>query len=168
MNRLIITTEALRNYKQISKSVTKAILEQYIRDAQIQDLAPLLGERLFNDIVLNPEKHVDLLNGGEYDINGITYYNVGLNTVLVHYSYSRYLLFGNMVDTPYSMVEKLNPGNSQPISYKQKEALHKENQDTAFTYFGSVRKYLERTKYPMYEINKCESRQSKFRIYKVV
>lgn len=170
MNRLIITAEDLRNFKQISKSKGSSdeIIKQLILDSQIQDLAPLLGENLFNDIVLNPDKHEDLLNGGEYLHNGITYINVGLKTVLIHYAYSRYVMFSNMVDTPYGFVEKLNPGNSQPISEKQKSSTYKINQDTAFTYFGSVQKYLERTNYPMYKQNICAPTKRGFRIYKVV
>lgn len=126
-----------------------------------------MGEDLFNDLVLNPDKHSELLYGGNYEVDGITYINVGLNCVLAHYTYARYTMFGSMVDTPFGQVEKVNQGYSQPTSNAIKENVYKMNQKTAFTYFGSVEKFLNRTNYPMWNVNRCKPRKGSFRISKI-
>lgn len=167
--RKLVTIQDCRTYKQISNSVKKEIFEQYILDAQIQDLAPLLGEELYFQLLNNTEDHEELLNGGNYVSNGKTFYNVGLKCVLSHYAYARYMLFGSVVDTPFSQVEKLNPATSQPVSDATKRNLYKENQDTAATYFGNVRMYLMRTDYAKYfKTNICTGvRKGSFRINKI-
>lgn len=137
-------------YKQISKTIFDDVFNSIVIEAQVQDIAPLLGERLFNDINNNIENYSDLLNGGTYDFNGVTYTNYGLKAVLSYYFYARYQMFGNVIDTPFSIVEKLEGNESRVISDKTKQSLYQLNRDSAFNIWRSVENYLIRTKNPLF------------------
>jgi hypothetical protein len=155
-------------YKQISSTVYDDVLNSTIIDAQFQDVAPLLGERLFNDVMTNPATYNDLLNGGTYDYNGITYTNYGLKAVISYYTYARYVYYGSNIDTPFSMVNKLEGSNSTPVSEKAKKDLYILNRDSAFKIWGSVKLFLERTKVELYT-DSCKTKPNNtFKISKIV
>lgn len=137
-------------YKQISKTVYDDVFDPIMIETQLQDLAPLLGERLFNDINSNLENYADLLNGGTYEHNNITYSNYGLKAVLSYYFYARYQMFGGIIDTPFSIVEKLEGAESKPTTDKTKKDLYQMNRDSAFNIWRSVENYLIRTNNPLF------------------
>ncbi|MBP8034688.1 MAG: hypothetical protein KAZ71_08815, partial [Bacteroidia bacterium] len=64
-------------FKQISKTVADAKLDDIIIQTQIDDIRPLLGDKLFNDLMNNTEDYDTLMDGGVYTYNGITYQNYG-------------------------------------------------------------------------------------------
>lgn len=140
-------------YKQISKTVYDDVFDPIMIETQLQDIAPLLGERLFNDINNNIENYTDLLNGGMYEYNNITYSNYGLKAVLSYYFYARYQMFGGIIDTPFSIVEKLEGAESRPTTDKTKKDLYQMNRDSAFNVWRSVENYLIRTNNPLFGIN---------------
>ena len=143
-------------YKQISKTVYDDVFDPIMIEAQLQDIAPLLGERLFNDINNNLANYADLLNGGTYEYNNITYSNYGLQAVLSYYFYARYQMFGGIIDTPFSIVEKLEGAESRPTSDKTKKDLYQMNRDSAFNIWRSVENYLIRTNNPLFNVaGKC-------------
>ena len=145
-------------------------MNQYISDAQFGDVQNLLGTELYNDLIRNSTStaYKSLLNGGNYTYNNKTYTNVGLKAVIVFYAYSRYVLFGSNVDTPFGHVVKTNP-NSQPSDYMQKKAIAKSNEQMAFKYWESVRDFIERNKtdYPLWESDCLENRVTSVRISKI-
>jgi len=154
----LITRADVSLYKQISQTVFDDVFNSIVLEAQIQDLAPLLGERLFNDILDNPSNYSALLNGGTYTHNDITYSNYGLKAVLSYYFYARYQIFGGVTDTPFSMVEKLNGSESRTTSDKTKKDLYQMNRDSAFTIWKSVENYLIRTGNPLFSnLNNCSA-----------
>lgn len=140
-------------YKQISKTVYDDVFDPIMIETQLQDIAPLLGERLFNDINNNIENYDDLLNGGTYEYNSITYSNYGLKAVLSYYFYARYQMFGGIIDTPFSIVEKLEGSESRPTTDKTKKDLYQMNRDSAFNIWRSVENYLIRTNNPLFGIH---------------
>jgi hypothetical protein len=143
-------------YKQVSKTVYDDVFDPIMIEAQLQDIAPLLGERLFNDINNNLANYTDLLNGGTYEYNNITYSNYGLKAVLSYYFYARYQMFGGIIDTPFSIVEKLEGAESRPTSDKTKKDLYQMNRDSAFNIWRSVENYLIRTNNPLFNVvGKC-------------
>jgi hypothetical protein len=165
----LISRADIAQYKQISKTVYDDVLDSFIIQAQIQDIAPLLGEMLFNDIVNNPTNYNDLLNGGSYTVGANTYQNYGLRAVISHYTYARYIMFGSVTDTPFSLVEKLNE-TSRPASDSQKKSIWQLSRDDAFGYWRSVENYLIRMKIPLYNISNCNKQvaQGGFRLTKIV
>lgn len=143
----LITRSDIAQYKQVSNTPHDDVLKAQILDAQLLDLQPLLGETLFNKVMAALEDYSDLLDGGEYDYNGETYVNRGLKMVLAYYTYARYIYFGSVIDTPFSLVEKLNE-NSRPVDQTQKKSIYSLNRDAAFQIWQSVQNYLIRTDNP--------------------
>ncbi len=170
----LITRTDIAKYKQISKTADNTavnLLNQFIDDAQFADLQPLMGSEFYNDFIRNYENVVyqALLNGGDYEYNGITYTNQGLIPVLVHYAHSRYVLYGSQIDTPFSYIEKLNnDGSSRQVSTDGKKNTSKMSEQLAFNYWESVKLFLDRnsTDYPLW-VGNCNVRGGGFRISKI-
>jgi hypothetical protein len=143
----LITRNDIAKYRQVSKTPNDDKLNEMILDAQILDLQPLLGESLYNKILANPTDHEELLTGGVYEIDGISYTNYGLKMVLAYFTYARHVMFSSVTDTPYSVVEKL-ADNSRPVEALAKKTIYGLNRDAAFQIWENVKKYLIRTHHP--------------------
>ena len=161
LQRALIDREGIAEYKQISQTVYDDVLNAIILDAQIHDIAELLGEELFNDILVTTgNTYNDLLNGCTYVYNDITYHNYGLRACLAYYVYARYQMFGGVVDTPFGLVEKLEGNESRPVSDKTKERLYQLNRDSAFAIWKSVENYLIRTNNVLFKKNRCINKRN--------
>jgi hypothetical protein len=163
MATLLINRLDIAKYKQISSTVYDDVLNAIINDAQIQDLAPLLGEMLFTDILKNPLNYQNLLNEGSYTYNGTTFNNWGLKSVLAHFSYARYIMYGSVIDTPFSAVEKTFNNSSQPATAENKKKLFQMNIDLAYTYWQSVENYLIRTNNNLFKKQPVKTNKMKFK-----
>jgi len=130
----------------------------------------LLGEDLFNDIINNSEDYTDLLEGGAYTYNGVTYQNYGLEAVIAYYWYARYTMFGNVTDTPFGLMQKISGEGTQEVSQKAKDALYQYNRNSAFTIWKSVENYLIRTNNTLFNsVSLCQIKQkNNFNISKIV
>jgi hypothetical protein len=145
--QLLITRSDIAQYRQLSKTPNNDKLNEMILDAQLLDLQPLLGENLYNKIIASPADHEELLTGGIYEHDGISYTNYGLKMVLAYFAYARYIMFSSVTDTPFSVVEKLNP-DSRPAEVSSKKTIYTLNRDAAMQLWQNVRNYLIRTKHP--------------------
>jgi hypothetical protein len=165
----LINRNDVSKYKQISQTVHDDVFDSITLETQIQDIAPLLGEELFNDIMQNPETYNELLEGGIYTYKSVTYTNYGLRAVISYYFYARYQMFGSVIDTPFSTIEKLEGSESRPISDKTKKDLYQLNRDSAFAIWKSVQNYLIRTENDLYKNCDCETpKNTHFNISKIV
>lgn len=162
---ILITKEELQQYKQFSNSINTKKLEQIILEAQFNDLRPLLGERLYNDLMTNTDNYTDLLDGSVYEFGGITYTNYGLKAVLSNYVYARYAMFGDVIDNPFGMTTKLNVSESKPLDISAKKTFYAYNQKMAFNYWTNVESFLIRTKVTLY--NSCSRQNKPFRLRKI-
>lgn len=162
----------IAKFLQISKSVNEDKLNEIIIKVQINDILPLLGTNLFNDLLTNPTStgNASLLNGGSYAANGINYINYGLKSVICHYVDAYYKMFGDATDTPFGLVNKLNGIESKPVEYPIKKTLYTENKKVAFTIWENVRDYLIKTENLLYlqNLNICQKRNSNFKISKII
>lgn len=162
----------IAKYLQISKSVNEEKLNEMIVKVQINDILPLLGTALFNDLLTNTTStgNASLLNGGSYTANGITYINYGLKSVICHYVDAYYKMFGDATDTPFGLVNKLNGSESKPVDYITKKTLYTENKKIAFTIWENVRDYLIKTENLLYlqNLNVCQKKNSAFKISKII
>lgn len=143
MQRLITRNDIAR-YRQIAKTANDDKLNEMILDVQLLDLQPLLGEILFNKIIKSPQDYTDLLDGGVYEHDGISYTNYGLKMVLAYFSYARYAAFGSVTDTPFSLVEKL-ANESRPATPESKKTMYSLNRSTALQLWDNVKNYLIRS-----------------------
>ena len=152
----LITRNDIAKYRQISKTPNDGKLNEMILDAQILDLQPIIGENLYNKLLASPQDHEELLEGGIYEADGIGYTNYGLKMVLAYFAYARYMMFSSVTDTPYSVVEKLNP-DSRPVDTVAKKTIYSLNRDAAFTIWENVKRYLVRTRHPDFTDGKMPS-----------
>jgi len=169
MPQLLITRSDIAQYRQISTTWNDAKLNELILDAQIQDIAPLLGETLYNKLLATPADYTELLDGGSYTVDGTQYTSYGLKMVLAYYTYARFIMLGDATATPFGFVQKLNSDVSQPVSDAMRKSTWQINVDGASKIWDSVRNYLVRTKQPDYSFNHCQSapRTGGFRIKKI-
>ncbi|MFP9114932.1 hypothetical protein ACLI1A_13430 [Flavobacterium sp. RHBU_3] len=164
--QLLISRSDLAQYKQMAKTTFDDKLNEQIRDAQLLDLQPIIGESLFNSILAAPETHTELLEGGVYEHDGISYQNYGLKMVLAYFAYARYAMFASVTDTPFSMVEKLND-SSRPAEPLAKKTLYTMNRDAAMQLWGNVKNYLTRTGYSGYKPHGKSAPAGGFRLKKI-
>ena len=141
----LITRSDIAKYRQISKTPNDSKLNEMILDAQLLDIQPLLGEKLFNSIMASPESYSDLLDGGSYEHQGVTYTNYGLKMVLTYFTYARYMMFSSVTDTPFSVVEKINNDTSKPVESATKKTIYQLNRESAFKIWENVALWLTRT-----------------------
>ena len=64
----LITKSDIIEIRQISKSVTENVINNFIDEAQLLDLKPLLGEALYQGIMLNVSNYQELLNETSYTV----------------------------------------------------------------------------------------------------
>lgn len=164
--KLLINRTDIAEYRNISSTVLDAVLNPHILDAQFNDVQKIMGSDFFNDMIENYTSTVyqALLNAGTYTYSGVTYTNVGLKAVIVHYAYSRYARFGSNTDTPFGLVIKQSD-DTEHTSTADKKAIYTENRSLAFNYWENVKKFLDRnaSDYPLYE-NNCKPTYSGLKI----
>ena len=153
-------------YKQISNSINEPKFNELVFQAQMVELIPLLGERLYYDIQQNINNYDDLLDGSTYEIGGITYTNVGLRAVLTHYWYAYHSFYGDQIDTAFGLREKMNNDVSSQVSTTMKKTTFEMNSRYAFTLFANVDKFLIRTRNPLYKCGTITPNRH-FRINKI-
>lgn len=162
----LITRDEIRDYKQISKTANDDRLNDIIIQVQINEIRPLLGERLFNDLLSNVANYTELLNGSTYLYKGITYQNYGLKAVLAYYVDAYWKMFGDVTSTPFGNVTKLNDSNkSEPISDSFKKSLYTINKQSAYNIWLNVHSFIVRTEIPFFEI--CHVKSGNFKIRKI-
>lgn len=167
MATYLITRNDIAQYRQISKTPNDDKLKEMILDAQLLDAQPLLGETLYNKIIAAPEDYTELLEGGQYQYNDVTYTNNGLKMVLCYFAFARNILLGSAIDTPHSVVQKLNEGTSQPVDYQTKKSIYGINRDAAFQLWDNVHNYLIRTNNPDYRHCNTAAQVRSFRLTKI-
>ena len=140
---LIIDAADLANYKDISLHTPSARINEYIRDAQEQDLRLLLGNSFYFDVLanLNNPVYSDLLNGGDFTKDSCTWTQQGLKLVLVEFAWGRYTYFGVNNDTPFGNTVKLSDFSNTTES-KDRRDMWEESKQRANSYFDVIRHYL--------------------------
>lgn len=144
-----ITVSEIQGIIGINLSHTNDIdFQQYIDRAQVRDLRPLLGDRLYADIDSDQAKtsngsYPTLLDGGSYTDGGYTYVNDGLKCVLAYLAVAEYRFDGQEIDTPYGFAE-VEAGNLQKSSRERNREMSNHYRQMAMVYWDSVRDYLQR------------------------
>ena len=163
----LITRQEIQQYKQLSNSINDAKLNELILESQMVDLLPLLGERLYYDLLANVSTRADLLNGSVYTFSGITYTNVGLKSVLAHYVYARHSLFGDVIDTAFGLKSKLNNDVSERVDIGTKKVLFQNNVNYAYNLWLNVENFLVRINEPLYYCGQRQIQNKTFKISRV-
>jgi hypothetical protein len=162
----LITESDFTPYKAISANLNAAKkLLPYVVDAQQLDLKELIGSAfylaLYKDVTDSPalQLYSDLWNGSEWVCNNKTYRHEGLKTVLVHFSYARYIMNSGQEETAFGVVVKKEE-NSEPISEKTLLRKIDNANSAAFAYFKDVEMFLNdnHASYPLWNYA-CEKRE---------
>ena len=164
--RLISLTD-IQKHRAISQSVELSIINQFIEDAQIGDLRPLLGEKMYFDLLNNQSNYTELLDEFDYTHDGVTYTSPGVKKVLSYYAYARYIMHGSATDTPFGLVEKGYQEEKQ-IDRSGRREMYKSTQQLAAQYWSQVEIYLNRnlSKYTLWGEG-CSRGKRIFRINKI-
>ena len=152
---LLIDKSHLKQFAQMSKHMNEEDqLQHHIRAAQNVDIEPVLGNVFFFDMVANRDdvKYSLLLNGGNYTFDNKTYYFDGLRASLACYSYARYILTSNIVNTPFGTQSKQNNEYATPVSSKQLQEVAQEKRSEGLKYLSDCLLYLNRnaSTYPLW------------------
>lgn len=142
---LLINRSDVTPYAQIAiHAREETMLQPHILAAQNVDVKPVLGNVFFTDLVVNrlQQKYVQLLEGGTYTHNGNVVTFQGLKAALACYTYARYVLAKNAVDTPFGMVAKTTE-NSVQADTKLLLNIASEKRSEASAYLHEVVQYLK-------------------------
>ena len=118
---LLIDKKDFEAYVQVSEFGNDVkSLDPHILNAQNLDIAPVLGEVFFADLIENKDEQIyqELLNGKRYETetgNGKYVQFSGLKVAIVWFAMARKRANGNIIDSGWGMVEKTNEF-SQPVS----------------------------------------------------
>jgi hypothetical protein len=166
----LITRVDICKYLQISKSVNEEKLNEIIIKVQILEILPLLGQSFYNDLVKNVNLYNLLLEGGSYTVSNVTYQNYGLKSCIVHYVDAYYKMFGDITDTPFGLVNKLNGNESKQVDYAIKKSLYNENKKVAYNIWLNVENYLIKTQNSLYLQNQniCKNNLQNLKISKII
>ena len=162
----LVTIAKVQQFKQVSNSINTAKFNETVLQAQMTELYPLLGEELYYDLINNIGDYTDLLTGGIYTYQGITYTNVGLESVISHYWYAYHSFYGDQVDTAFGLREKLNNDVSKQVDASMKKTMFELNCRYAYNLWLNVERYLIRTNNPLFRCS-AKPKMRNFRISKI-
>ena len=162
----LVTIAKVQQFKQVSNSINTAKFNETVLQAQMTELYPLLGEELYYDLINNIGDYTDLLTGGIYTYQEITYTNVGLESVISHYWYAYHSFYGDQVDTAFGLREKLNNDVSKQVDTSMKKTMFELNCRYAYNLWLNVERYLIRTNNPLFRCS-AKPKMRNFRISKI-
>jgi hypothetical protein len=146
MDKILITSEDINKFRPISKDINNQRLEPFIREAQFNDLRPVLGEKLFYDFMEKFDQTGDpkyeayqkLLTGGVFEGK----YFAGIIPMLVYYTLARFYVNQPINVTRFGVMNKLNE-QSEPISQAAMNAAVSELRSNGLSYEHGVVNFLK-------------------------
>lgn len=141
MNNLITAIE-FSTFRNISKKLDTAKIDEAISLAQQSDLIGILGEFYF-DVINNKDEPEwgDLLNGDIFTYNNEEFEHSGIKRLLADYAYSRFIYMINVNLTPFGAVSKIM-NNSEKIERNTIKDIAKQAQIDAGIKFKFIEKYI--------------------------
>lgn len=117
----ILTAEEVRKLGRPIGQVDALQLNAYIKEAEQMYVKPLVGDKLYLDILKNEDDKYDtLLNGGTYTDGSEEIHSfMGLKVALSYFVYAQNIMTGDFQSTRYGMVLKDND-YSQHLSGKER------------------------------------------------
>lgn len=142
---LLITKTTVADVLQVAIGYDEKEFNNFIREAQMFDLKPLIREEFFADLLANkttPEFE-KVFQGGSYDHNGRNYSFLGLDAVLAFFTYARYYVAAPGVATSHGIVIKSNP-HSTPVPLEDRRNTYYKKREEANLLFKDLSLYIER------------------------
>ena len=140
---LLWTYSEQQTIKPIAANFKQPAFVQLQEEVQVEDLQKLLGFQFYQDIIQNPTDtwNAALLNGGTYEVSGVTYSYVGLKFTLAYYLYARYVQVSFKKDTATGFVSK-NRDDSRQLNKGDEGNYHKDFRKIAGSYWEENEKFI--------------------------
>lgn len=163
MTTPLITVADVKEFKGISSNINaeKDFLP-LVTEAQIFDVAPILGDSFFLDIITGlgnspvDEKWTELFEGKTYVYNTKTYQFFGLKAVIIYHAFARFLSNDGVQSTPSGFVTKQSQ-YSDPIDAKRLSMKIQQARSGAQAHEQRMVDFLRRNKETYPEFNHCET-----------
>lgn len=152
---LLISVDDMRAFAQMAvNSRDEVMVQPHILSAQNKDVAPVLGNALYTDLIenRNDAKYTKLLNGGTYVVGGVTLSFQGLRAAIACFAFAHYKMFSNAVDTPFGTVTKTSE-SSEPADAKIILAIASGKRSEGSLYLTECLRFLKENPdtYPLFE-----------------
>jgi len=152
----LVTIAELKVNTDINPGIGNSAIsvDRLIDAAQLEDLHPLLGDKLFWDLIKNPTSvasgrdYVSLLVETEYTFDNITYTSPGIKKVLYDFVYARYRYQNQEIDQPGGFATIDTP-NMPRTSVTRNINIYSTWRRSAIANWDEVRNYLQRVE-PQY------------------
>lgn len=147
----LITIAELKENTEINPGIgnVEISVDRIIDAAQLEDLRPLLGDRLFWDLINNPTSaangtnYVDLLAETKYTFDTIPYTSPGIKKVLFDFVYARYRYQNQEIDQPGGFATIDTP-NMPRVSETRNLNIYSTWRRSARANWDEIRNYLNR------------------------
>lgn len=167
---MLINKTEIAKHREVARNVRDDKINPFIEDAELLDLKPLLGNKLYMALTTNytDQRFIDLLEPKEFEVDGVPYKHQGLMKVLSIFAYARYIIQGSFTDTAFGFVQKSNQ-DSTPVSESSKRNIYQQDRQTATSYFSDISLYLSYnvSRYPEWKSNCSTTPKRNFRISKI-
>ena len=147
---LITSKEVSALARDMSMHMDEERVNTYIRESEMIDLKPRLGDSVYLDIKEHPEKYTELLEGCTYEVDGEKKIIAGLKTALAYYAYARLVKDGTGNVTRYGYVNKESEYSSN-AEFKQRMMQYDSAFVIADNYLRECLIYLDETKNELYK-----------------
>ncbi len=147
MNQLV-DVDYVKTVTDLNPQKKTKDFDRFIRAAQIEDLRPLLKDRLFFDLLKDASatangSYPNLVDSYDYTWSGDTYSHFGLKMVLAHFAYARYRYAGQEQDTALG-TQYLEGQNMTRPSESRNQGMYQYHRNLAFSSWETVKKFLDR------------------------
>ena len=160
MAALLWTYANQQTIKPISPNYPQEAFNQIAEEVQVEDLQKLLGFAFYQDIIQNPAttENAALLDGGTYEVSGVTYFYEGLKYVLAYFFYSRYIRISFKKDTYGGFVAKKFE-ESIRLNKGEESNYHKDFRKIAGKYWEECECFIKANSadYPYYCIDAAQN-----------
>ena len=137
---MLITADDIRKHRPIALNLDdEKRLNTYIGEAELLDIIPVIGAKLYKEIKDTPTNFTELLDGGYYDND--TKYFAGLKAALSMLSYARFILNNSVNATPFG-VQRKNALDSEPVEDKTLFRHSNEAKNVGLAYLQQCVDYL--------------------------
>lgn len=161
MDKTLITIDDIARYRPMSKLIPVDRIQPFIRESQVQDLLPVLGDTLYFDLLDKFDntgspmftKYQDLLGGKLYTPPGYatTIVFSGVIPMLSYFSLARYYQNSQTSATSYGLVQK-NSEYATPIQAQGVQMSVEYLRSLGISYQEALVRFLtdNNTDYPLF------------------
>lgn len=140
-----------------------ATILRFIREAELNDIRPTLGDSLYMAIKSAPEEFVTLLNGGTFEGCGAVERSfVGVKTALAYYVWGRLMKASPYKLTRFGVVVKNDDYSHQP-DWKERQVAYNDAFSIADRYMKDCLDYISSTPDLAQYMNCCDGSEVRSR-----